>query len=367
MALKVWDGWDHYNSGLTDMKQRSGFLQYFTFNNAPGLTFVSPGRNGNGKALRITTNITGLQLVYQDRNDRALVGMAVLQEVTSGTESGASFLFMDTVTDQPQVTIFFNRLNYSVEIWRASNDVGIGIPFTLGVMLYASPNNVWAPNVWNFIEMEVKVHDSAGLVTVRSNGVTIASVSGVDTKFTANAWWDALYMSPTGSAGISSMQIDDHYYADKTVGGGTFPADTFLGDAKVVTLFATGNDSVQWTPLSLANWQMISEIAMDSDTTYNYTATPGNQDTFVFQSLAGTITTIYGIQVTYATRKDDAGMKEIKGVVKSGGTSYFGDVKSIPDSNYVYFTDLWILDPDTGANWTLSGVNAANYGYKLVS
>lgn len=359
MALKVWDGFDHY-SATADFKQRSGFLQWqLPAVNAPVLSFVT-GRNLFGKALQVSGGqFSGFWAVFGDRNAEAIVGFAMLFGSTVAA-AGCRFQFWDTVADQIQATVWFNEDNYAVQVYRGD---------TSGTLLYASPNNVWAGHVWNFVEIRVKIHDSAGEVQARVNGVTVATITGVDTKATSNTWWDKLLLrpSPDGISNAPIIQLDDLYYCDTTMGAGTFPANTFLGDAKVVTLFATGNDSVQWTPLSGTNYQMIDEQAMDGDATYNYETTAGDQDTFVFEPLESVITVIYGVQVTYAARKDDAGMRVTKSVAKVGGTSYFGADKSLPDQVYTYFTDLWILNPNTAANWTITGVNAATYGYRLVS
>ena len=84
------------------------------------------------------------------------------------------------------------------------------------------------------------------------------------------------------------------------------------------------------TPLAGSNWQEVAETAMDLDTSYNYTSTPGQQDTLNFGALAGTITTLYGIQLTYAARKDDAGARSVKSIVKIAGTSYAGATRLAP-------------------------------------
>jgi hypothetical protein len=273
------------------------------------------------------------------------------------------------VANLTQVAVLFNPVNYSIQIYTGGTTLlGPGGGFWDGTLVYVSANNVWTGNVWNFIEIWPVINATTGSVTVRVNGVVLASVTGIDTKITSNLWWDQMGIASQTTGGLNvDTQIDDLYYCDTTTGAGLTPCNTFLGDCRVQTLFATGNDAVQWTPHAGSNWQEVAETAMDSDTTYNYSSTPGQQDTLDFGALAGTITTIYGIQLTYAARKDDAGARSVKSVVKVSGTSYFGSTNSLPDGNYAYFTDQWILNPNTGLNWTISGVNGAAYGYNMVS
>lgn len=358
MALKVWDGFDHYLNG-TDLKSRlNNFVQYQQpATNATPIAFVT-GRNGFGKALQLQQGNTYTYAVFGQRVSSAFVGFGC-QFANVGT--GADFQFLDTVTGIVNVTVYFNPLNYAIQVYRGDRNSG-------GVLLFAGPNNQWADNVWSFIEIWPVINGSTGSVTVHVNGVNACTVTGVNTNFAgANAWWDSFGIRCNNINGNPTINIDDLYYCDTTTGAGLTPCNTFLGDCRVQTLFATGNDAVQWTPLAGSNWQEIAETAMDADTSYNYSSTPGQQDTLDFGALAGTITTIFGIQLTYAARKDDAGARSVKSIVKIAGTSYAGATYSLPDTNYAYFTDQWILNPDTGLNWVISGVNGAAYGYNMVS
>jgi hypothetical protein len=360
MAFQSWDGYDHYSSSA-DFSQRSGFLQYFLPANPPGISFIT-GRNGFGKALSLAQGINPLYMVFGARNASAFVGFACQFAFTSGVQAGAQFQFMDStigIGGTAQVSVFFNEVNYSISIYRGT--------VSGGTLLYISANNVWAANVWNFVEMWPVINSSTGSIKVNVNGVTMVNQTGLNTQATANAWWDEMTANPNGQVGVATINIDDLYYADTSVGAGTYPANTLVGDSKVVTLYANGNDSVQWTPLAGANWQEISEIAMDSDVSYNYSSTPGQQDTFTFGALQNTITVIYGIQLTFAARKDDAGVRTVKSDVKISGVNYYGANHNIPDTTYAYFTDQWILDPATSANWTITNVNSAVYGYDLVA
>lgn len=363
MALKAFDGYDHYNQ-KADILSRSGFLQYGTgaINGAP-LSIV-PGRNGFGKAMEIDFN-SPLSIVWAARNAEMVIGVAVLW----GIGGGATFEFIDSVTGLTNITVWFNPTNYAVQIYR-------GPPATAGnVLLYASPNNTWTGQVWNFVEFKFLVSATVGYMTVHVNGVEVATITGVNTNWTqpspsitANLWADLLDYTNSFNAGTSSHStIDDLYYCDTTTGPGTYPCNDFLGDCKVDTLFTIGNNSVQWTPLANTNWQELREIAMDSDTSYNFTSTATLEDLLNFGTLDPLTVTIFGLQVTGAYRKDDAGVRTIKQALKVGATEVYGSTWSIPDTSYAYFTDLWVLNPNTSANWAVSEVNGLSAGYNLVS
>jgi hypothetical protein len=277
------------------------------------------------------------------------------------TGSGAWLLFGDSVAGAVQFSVFLNQANYAVQIYRGDGRSG-------GTLLGLSDNNVWIGGTSIFIEVGAKVDNSSGYVTVKMNGVVLKSVTSVDTQSTANAWFDVVDFqpSPLDLFRIAQIDLDDIRYNDTATGPGGFAADGFLGDARVATSFVTGNNAVQWSPLSGSNNQMVDEVAMDSDTTYNYSSNAGDEDTFAFQPITNTIGIIYGVQLTFAARKDDAGSRVVKPVLICGGTTDYGADHSLPDT-YAYFSDVWILNPDTAANWTRTEFNALAGGYNLVS
>lgn len=373
MAIKVWDGYDHYNQ-RADWLSRSGFLQYFQPSTNPATISFVTGRNGQQKAMDVGANFTETTWVFTDRNKSAFFGAAYFipqqgsglffqfsDSIGSGTipqQSGGSF------STQYQCSVYFNPENYSIQIFRGPIQVdGLNVPFAT-TMLATSGNNVWTPGGWNFIEIWANIDASTGFVKVYLNNTLVLQATGANTKVTSNAWWDLL--GQKGTFG-SHYTIDDFYYGDTTIGPGTHTGDAPIGDCHVDTLFANGNSAVLFTPLAGANWQEISEQAMDSDTSYNFSATPTDEDLFNYQSMPAGITLVYGIQVTGAYRKDDSGARSVKQALKSGATEQYGTTYPLSEVTYVYFTDQWILDPDTGVNWIVAGVNAVKAGYNVAA
>jgi hypothetical protein len=361
VALKVGEGYDHYNA-QPDFLTRSGFLQWQFPNSAPlqAFSFVT-GLAAIGKALYwgVSHNIGApdqtVSAVWADRNQEAFIGFRVNLPFGSSLTVG----FVDTIGGATQCSVFFNSANYAVYAYRGD---------TSGTLLGVSPNNAWTGATNQFFEFRVKVANSGGVLEVRKGNVVILTVSGVDTQQTANAWHDRMDLGLPGAL-FSNVYatIDDLYYCDTTSDPGATPNNTYLGDVGTRTLFTTGDGTVQWTPNSGANnYSRVAETAMDSDTSYNATATPGNEDRLSHQPIVNVIALIYGVQVTIAARKDDVGPRVLKTGLKSGATTSYGANHSLPDS-YAYFTDMWILDPNTSANWTRTAVNNVQSIYNLVS
>jgi hypothetical protein len=78
------------------------------------------------------------------------------------------------------------------------------------------------------------------------------------------------------------------------------------------------------------------------------------------------VATVFGVQTTGAYRKLDASAQTIIQSIKSGATSSNGATLSLSLS-YAYYTDLFVVDPNTSATWTPAAVDALIAGYKLNS
>jgi len=339
MGLVVFDGYDHYLNG-NDFTNRSGVLQYSN----TGVTFQT-GRFGYGKA----------------------VSGAIRASLSSGFSEfywGSALNIGDTDT----ISFVDNQVggggNQFSVVFDGSNGQ-IGVFNGAGTLIGSSATNVFSVNTWSHWQIHGLIAPSSGgsVTIVRDTSDTVLTLSGITTQHTTNATingWNS------GGLGANAI-VDDTYFLDTTVGGGLYPCNGFIGDLRVDTLFPVGDDAVQWTRLSGAtNASMVNETAMDSDTTYNFSATPGQEDRLNFQSLVNTINAVVGLQVTGAYRKDDANVRTLKQLLKSGATEVYGATNTLP-STYAYFTDIFPLDPNTGLSWTVAAINALKAGYNLVS
>lgn len=361
MSLQCFDGFDHYNS-ITDMERRSSFIQYQRPVGGASYSFVT-GRNGFGKAFLFESFISGsshgLIISYGGiRYPDNFIGMACKVD----NNVGMRFVFFDSIEGTAQCSVLFNPNNYAVQVY-----AGEYIPSISESLIAYSLNNVWFGGQWSYFEIWPTIGAGTGKMKVYFNNNLILNASGLNIRTSGNNWWDQLEL--TGAINGQEITIDDHYVCDTQAGPGLAPNDTPIGDSKVSTLWATGDNSVMWTPLSGAsNYAMIDEVAMDSDTSYNYSSVINDTDLFAFQTLPAGVNLVHGIQLTGAWRKDDGGVRTINQRLEIGGTEYAAtDDHNIPDVDYAYFVDLWVLNPDTTLNWTIGDVNGLAAGYKLVA
>jgi hypothetical protein len=139
--------------------------------------------------------------------------------------------------------------------------------------------------------------------------------------------------SPAGGSFVSNMTL--HMYGNCTNAASNYPAAD--------DLYA-----------SLGN-QIVS-------------ATVGDQDYFGFNTLPTTPSAIYAVSIAVNLSKSDGGARTAKINVKSGATESSGSLGTFnPALTQAYYTSYWINDPNTGASWTVSGLNAAKGGYEIAS
>ncbi len=378
MAIVVFDGFDGY-SGIASLFSRAGALQWTEIGgfDAPIIDFV-PGRSGFGQALAVQGGGLGasdgnqtIGCSFDVDLSTGFIGIAVLSAADAQLPS-YDLMLVDYANNVTQVTVRFGLLPGVVTVYAGDRDT-TAEPTILG----RSGTNAFSPYIWNYVELGATI-GATGSVEVRINGNSVVSISGatvypapLPAGATASSVFNGLRVrvntqgaqNPTGTTALS---LDDLYICSGDAGPGTYPCKTFVGDVAVRTLRPTGNASVQWTPLAQTNWQMLSEAQLDGDTSYNAATAVGAQDLFTFQPLPTTVSTVFGVQVTGAHRKQDASAQAITQNIVSGGTAAASAPYTLSLS-YSYSTSLFVLDPHTNATWTPASVDLLIAGFTLNS
>lgn len=233
---------------------------------------------------------------------------------------------------------------------RTGSETGIAIGTTTGPVLLAS--------TWNFIEAKLLVGNS-GTYDIKVNGTSVLSGAG-DTQNAATAAIGGLSMIPGASNGI-----DDLYLLDTT---GTALND-FIGDCKVECLTAqTGNGSNVGLTCSTGtdHGALVDELPANDDTDYNSGTTIGVKDTYNFTNVA-TTGVIKAVQVSARAKKTDSATKELALVTRIGSTDYDGTTQAVASTLYSQYQQIWTKRPSDSADWTISDVNAAEFGLKVVT
>jgi len=169
-----------------------------------------------------------------------------------------------------------------------------------------------------------------------------------------------------GLGGGSSSTIDDFYVDDLYVLNNCSLSTVPFGPGEVVVPLPSGNGNSSQLLGSDGN-SVDNHLLVDenppNETDYVGSGTDGEKDTYAFDNVASGVE-IKGIAKVYYAQKTDSGVKYIKPVTRSGGTDY--------DDASMGLGEAWGMhevysrtDPDTAAEWTESGFNAAEFGMKV--
>ena len=228
-------------------------------------------------------------------------------------------------------------------------------PVLLGTSVEAIINDTWA-----FIEFKWVIDGAVGSFEIRSNGVPVLTLTGIDTlpnKVGADVWNSLNVLGGPSPSGDAVMRICDVHLFDLT---GTVNND-FIGDAVVDVILPDGvGNSSGWAPTpGPNNWADADEVPPDGDTSYVEATTAALKDTYTFQDVLGDP---FGIQICAYARRTAVGSATLKPIVRQGTTDYAGVELGIGDTAYSYL--LWPYDtnPDTGLRFTKAEMDAAEFG-----
>lgn len=372
MSLIAIEGFDHYSSYL-DLQYRIGAIRWAYSQYDPGFSnypkFVT-GRGGYGKALSIgETNGNILNAVLGSNYASGIVGLACITLVQSIFVSSFfnqwNLVIWDYATTLPTIQFIVSFYNHTgvIKVFAADRVT----------VLASTLNDAYNPAAWQYIEVKVVIGTTTGQVAIQVGNQSVLTATNINTQNSSNASFSGFGIEiPVGAYSFTHdgsqylIDIDDIYFLDGTTGPGAYPYNTFLGDVRVATLFPASNGSVSWTPLANTNWQEVSETAFDGDVSYNYSSTVNQEDLFNLTSLTGTLNTVLAVQVTGAYRKTDSSNRTMYQHISQGGTDTPGSLHTLSMS-YQFFTDIFPINPGSGANWTASQINSLEIGYVLIS
>lgn len=226
---------------------------------------------------------------------------------------------------------------------------------------FLSRKRIFTIDGWNYIEGNV-IPGDRGYVIANVDGETVIDGSYPTMHAGNTEVYDGFEIYEGG--------IDDVYVMN---GDGVYN-NIHLGGARVENKLVSGAGSVaQFTPHGAAtNYQCVDDnpanggLCPDRDATYTESSTIGHIDTFEFHPLISSAGEIHGVEVKIYCTSDD-GTLGLRPYVRIGENTYTGDVLMPPIGNWEYRYFIWELSPDTNAEWTVSEVDNAEFGYTVVA
>jgi hypothetical protein len=250
--------------------------------------------------------------------------------------------FMDTLTPQ----VYFTYTTGIIKAYRGD-----------GILLATGATPITA-GVWHQFEIKIVVDNSAGSIILKVDGNTLINASALDTQYTANAIINGFELWCSGGSG---QGYSDIILMDTT---GDYCNDLLgarMVELKVPT--ADGHYS-QFKPSTSpgSNYAMVDEVPPDGDTTYN-TGDVDDVDTFTKDPISNPTATVDAVVCSIYAKTNDGGSASVKGIARSGGREVGGTELPVP-SSYDHLQSIIYVDPNTAAQFTAAGINAAELGYK---
>jgi hypothetical protein len=343
MTLRLIEGFDHFNSqALAAVKgwQLQG-------NGITTMAFGSGRINGGAMTLSATSFGADAHVVkfLPSTATIAVFGFAV-------KPSSLPFAQIGDLLDNSGSTIVSIGL-----------DAGGRLTLLNGPLLtlIATGTTVFPTGAWFYVEVKATVNGASGSVEAQVNGVAEIGSTTVNIGTAPIGAVSLHYQGPGVSN--SSIGFDDIIVCDSSGGEN----NDFLGDRHVETLYPNGAGAhTGWTPDSGSNYARLNEHAPDGDTSYVASDTASTIDTYAFDDLSIPTADIRGIQVNLWARKFDASLRKIAPVVRPGSTDHVGTDQTLSTS-YVDGTQIYEQNPDTSSDWTVSDINASEFGMEVTA
>lgn len=241
---------------------------------------------------------------------------------------GGTVLNEDTGVANPQYATDGNTATQATYTALAGNK----IRWTWSVAQAINRVRIWTNGTTNMLGVvELRFSDGTIISTTTNTYSTTAGVTSGEINFariTGITWMDVVYMS--GGAGTRSLPEIAAY------------------------------------DVAVANWDAVDSDAVFpdvDDTDYVASSTTGQVDLYASANTTSA-GTVLGVRELARLRKTDAGTRQVKQVIRTGGTTYEGATHSVT-STYVTHQNIRTINPNTGVAFTIAELNAMEQGIKL--
>lgn len=357
MGLKLFEGFDHHSTAAK--LSTKGWTVILT-GTAPTVTSAPIAGRLGGFAWRITAGGVG----GPDALGRSLVHLLTAATTQiAGVAYRASRLPTGSTAD-----FLVLRVGATLTVRLGITTGGLlQVRNSAGTVLATGTTPVSGAN-WFYAEIKAFANGASGTIEVHLNGA--AEIASTTVNIGSSSFDTLELRSVPSEFGTAAWTTDwdDLYVCDTS---GSAPNNTFLGDVRVSTLYATADGAhTDFTPdTGTAHFSRLNEASgtyPDDDTSYVSDATVGHRDSYVFGDLASAAGTVFGVQTNLYARKDDAAVRQLAAVARPVATDRDGATVTLSTS-YVTYSEIRETNPDTGLPWTISEINASEFGVKLVA
>ncbi len=336
MALLGMESWDIYDTAnITD------YWQGYT-------GVITPGAGRCGSAALVNGTTSGPFIGYTPTGTGIYLG-AAFNETTYGD---AANIAVSPPVGGVDVGFFVRILSDgSVDLW-------IGPNTTLGTQVCVTAPGLQSLNTYFHLGVE-GLHSATGYFKIYINGVERASYTG-DTRNPYDLTpWGLIAFRPLGA-------VDDCYWGDLS---GAAPHNAFLGDQHVEGQVVNAEGFYQDWALSTGSDSvaLVSQNPPDDDTSYVYTPTPGDKETFLFPAIVPLSGPVSGIQLMPNMVKTAFATRTVRNLWRFSAADANGATQALGATSYRYYPEVAGLNPVTSSAWTVASANAVEGGVEVVA
>lgn len=388
MALIFCDGFDRASLTNANVQDIDWPTKWRTAS-APGVVSGQASTAKDAVRPAPTAGVNGGMAMYHVRNNSA--GNGILQYILpSHRAQGAGNTLFTSFYIKPEnrpttaansgFVHFWNDGNTS-RIWGGTVPVAVTSSETLitlttttaGIIelrrngtILATGTTVLALGVYYHIEVALtNIEDTGSSCVVKLNGTTEINFTG-DLYVGGTKGINGIGFSTTYNTSGFSFWLDDVIIWDST--GSEF--NTSMSPRMIYTVTPNGNGAVlNGVPSAGTNWQTQDDTDMGSAfSDFNVLTGAGNYDLLTFAATPIGLVNVEAVVVNAMTGSLGAATRQMAGVVKSGSAALTsGTTYNVPVGSTLTVQGIFTKDPNTSTAWTKSGIDSAQFGYRLVS
>jgi hypothetical protein len=332
MAILVYEGWDWAFDRTSPALTNTGFAF-------------------SGSAAGIRAGVFGGRAVEMDGGDASWTYTWPGGALGSMSFGIRLFAFVKAVGDTDVIQF---RNGTTVLLQLSQNTHGIVRMHrgaALGTIVAETGPGYMRHEAWQYLEVEMVRDAAVGQLRLWLDGVQILDASGLNLGAT----------NPTNIFMTNLHAMDDFYFANT--------ATERQGEGRMQGLLPTADTAAKAWVASTGtnNAAMVDDPSgFNSDTDFVRSATVAALDLYDVADLPAGVATVKSVKTRRVSRKDDATVRSLRTVLKSGATSQNG-ATAAQITTYDIFDDVYGLDPNTGAAWAPSAVDAAQVGPQVVA
>ena len=333
--LQILEGFESYE-GLTGANLVNAVKSKWVSNIEADWANIIEG-HPHGAALQWVSLETTLGLIFPIKcTSKIAFGFSFKCIGTGNSSESSSFLYL-TVSNTDQCYFQLDR-NGCLRFFGGGGIRGISSPIPIGT--------------WVFLEFEITIDNSSGSCKIYMNGDTILDLSSIDTQYATTGVITSVSIQP-----LKDACFDNIYICDDSDG-----TPTRLGPLYIEELLPTSDITTDWTPST--GTDHFAVVNSFDDSTYLASSTINNSDVFGFEDLTYIDSNIQGVMQLTRCGIDPLGLRDFEYDCYSGVNSNAGSVNLV-SPGFESIIQSYPTDPNTSNAWTVSGLNAANFGIKV--